>query len=243
MAIPITLTIDPRFCGPPESANGGYVCGLLANYVDGVAQVTLRQPPPLDTPLTIEHSNGHVALQQDETLIAEAKPTLIELDLPEPVTLDEAEAAAKACEAVRDGLPYPTCFVCGTQRAQGDGMRIFPGPVDGRDLFAATWTPDETLSVEGGAVRPEFIWSALDCPGIFPVFYTSTSTVLLGRLTAKQLAPVRVDERYIVMGWTIGEDGRKIFAGTAIYAEDGAAVAFARATWLRLAEQPATGKG
>jgi hypothetical protein len=25
-----TLSIDPRFCGPPEIGNGGYVAGLLA---------------------------------------------------------------------------------------------------------------------------------------------------------------------------------------------------------------------
>ena len=228
------IVIDRRFRGPPETANGGYVCGLLAGYIEGDAEGTLRQPPPIDKPLTIEHRAGYVALRDGEALIADAKPAMVELDLPPPPTIDEALAAQRACQSVRDGLPYPTCFVCGTQRAEGDGLRIFPGPVDGRDVYAATWTPDETLSAEDGEVRPEFVWSALDCPGVFPVFYAGTSEVLLGRLAAKLIAPVRTRERYIVMGWSLGEEGRKQYAGTALFAEDGSVCAFARATWFRL---------
>ena len=41
------VAIEKRFCGPPKSANGGYVCGLLASYIDGDAEITLLAPPPL----------------------------------------------------------------------------------------------------------------------------------------------------------------------------------------------------
>src|SRR3982075_2267589 len=63
----------------------------------------------------------------------------------------------------------PTCFVCGPARAQGDGLRIFAGPLvrqsrNASAVFAATWTPDPTLAAEDGFVAPEFLWSALDCP-------------------------------------------------------------------------------
>ena len=47
------ITIPKRFCGPPDSGNGGYVCGLLAGYVSGGSEVTLRMPPPLERPLDI----------------------------------------------------------------------------------------------------------------------------------------------------------------------------------------------
>jgi hypothetical protein len=30
-----TIRIDRRFRGPPESGNGGYVCGCLAQFVVG----------------------------------------------------------------------------------------------------------------------------------------------------------------------------------------------------------------
>ena len=43
-----SIRIDRRFCGPPNSGNGGYVCGLLAAHIDGGAEITLRVPPPLE---------------------------------------------------------------------------------------------------------------------------------------------------------------------------------------------------
>ena len=45
----IPTIIRKRFCGPPNSGNGGYVCGLLANAMAEPCQVTLHAPPPLDT--------------------------------------------------------------------------------------------------------------------------------------------------------------------------------------------------
>jgi hypothetical protein len=45
------LRVDRRFCGPPNSGNGGYTCGLVANFIDGPAEVILRRPPPLNRQL------------------------------------------------------------------------------------------------------------------------------------------------------------------------------------------------
>ena len=39
---------------------------------------------------------------------------------------------------------FPSCFVCGPERAPGDGLRDFPG--DGRRQVAATWTPGADLA-------------------------------------------------------------------------------------------------
>ena len=47
----LTMTIPRRFRGPPNSGNGGYVCGMLARNIAGAAEVTLRAPPPLETAL------------------------------------------------------------------------------------------------------------------------------------------------------------------------------------------------
>ena len=39
--------IDHRFCGPPNSGNGGYVAGILALAPRGAAcEVTVQSPPP-----------------------------------------------------------------------------------------------------------------------------------------------------------------------------------------------------
>src|SRR5204863_395973 len=65
------LTIPSRFNGPAGVGNGGYVCGRIAAYIDGPATVTLRRPPPLDTPMTVERDDeGSVRVRHGRTLIA-----------------------------------------------------------------------------------------------------------------------------------------------------------------------------
>jgi hypothetical protein len=48
-----SIIIDKRYCGPPNSGNGGYVCGRLAQHIPGGAEVTLRAPPPLEKSLDV----------------------------------------------------------------------------------------------------------------------------------------------------------------------------------------------
>ena len=70
------LTIPSRFNGPAGVGNGGYVCGRIAAYVDGPATVTLRRPPPLDTPMEVERDgDGSVRVRHGRTLIGEAAPS------------------------------------------------------------------------------------------------------------------------------------------------------------------------
>ena len=124
------VVIARRFCGPPASANGGYACGLVAGLLDGRARVTLRSPPPLDRPLRVEREARRASLWDDELLVAEGE--LVggaSAAPPAPVGLEEACRAAERYEW-RFDHPYPTCFVCGPGRAAGDGLRIFPGPVE-----------------------------------------------------------------------------------------------------------------
>ncbi len=218
------IVIPARFNGPPESANGGYACGLVAGVLDGRAEVTLRSPPPLDTPLAVSHTDGRVEIWDDETLVAEAKP-LYELDLtlPAPVSLDEAEEAQRRFPGFRHHA-YSTCFVCGPDRA--DGLGIFAGPVSGRALVAAPWLPPP------GEITPELVWAALDCPSGWAVDEFGREGVLLGRLAARIVAPVGGGGPHVVVGWPVGVDGRKRHAGSAIFTADGELRAFARSTWL-----------
>ena len=55
------LVIPSRFCGPPASGNGGYVCGRVAGYLDGPVTVTLRRPVPLAVPMTVEQDERWLA--------------------------------------------------------------------------------------------------------------------------------------------------------------------------------------
>jgi hypothetical protein len=80
-----SLVIAPRFCGPPGSANGGYACGLIAAYLDGQAEITLRRPPPLATPMAVERDGeGSVRVLDGDVLIAEgaSPPGGLTVELP-----------------------------------------------------------------------------------------------------------------------------------------------------------------
>jgi hypothetical protein len=215
------VVIDRKFRGPTESANGGYTCGLLASFVHGPAEVTLRLPPPLERPLEVV-TDGAVELRAGAEVVAALSPAEVELELPEPVSFEEAEAAALP-DGDRESA-FPECFVCGWARE--DGLRIYAGPVPGRDLVAATWIPKADVS------SPEFVWAALDCPGAYAVQSGARGDPVLGRLAARVQHLPHPGERCVVVGWPLGEDGRKLYAGTVLFGEDGRLLGSARATWM-----------
>jgi hypothetical protein len=57
-----SLSVARRFCGPPDTGNGGYVCGLIAGFVEGPAEVTLRLPPPVGSAANTAHPQLKAAL-------------------------------------------------------------------------------------------------------------------------------------------------------------------------------------
>jgi hypothetical protein len=216
------MVIDRKFRGPTESANGGYTCGMLASFMHGPAQVTLRFPPPLERPLEVVTDEG-LELRDGEAVVAEAAAAELELELPEPISFEEAAASALP-QGDTDSV-FPECFVCGWSR--DDGLGIYAGPVERREGFvAATWTPREEF------VAPEFIWAALDCPGAYAVQSGWRGTPVLGRLTARVEHLPHPGEPCVVMAWPLGEEGRKLYAGTALHGEDGRVLGSARATWI-----------
>jgi hypothetical protein len=214
------VIIPPRFNGPPGSANGGYACGLVSEALGGGFEVKLVRPPPLGVELDLV---GH-ELKQGDIVIAEARRiTESVLDAPQPVSLEDATEASKRYPGFEHHA-YPTCFTCGPER--DDGLGIFPGPVEGRDgVVASPWTPREPL-------RPEIVWAALDCPGGWAVDDFQREGVLLGQMGAAIAALPPVGEPSVAIGWRIGEDGRKRFAGSALFSAGGDLLAAARSTWI-----------
>lgn len=280
--LPESLIIAPRFCGPPGSGNGGYTSGRIAAHLDGLdgldcfggldgfgglggpVQVTLRRPAPLATALTVERVGpGSVRVRHGATLVAEGTrgPDGPTLDLPGAVSIvsiADARAAGSRCRflARPEEHPFPACFVCGPERAPGDGLRIFPGPLAGGPLWAAPWTPDSSVTDAGGRVRPEVVWAALDCPSGFAVAEAAglaagpaagpaaglaagpaaglarDTAILLGRMTASlAVLPVGGDECRVI-AWPGRRDGRKFNAGSALLGPDGTVLAAARTVWL-----------
>jgi hypothetical protein len=218
-----TLTIDRRFRGPLRSANGGYACGLLGSRLGPSAEVTLRLPPPLERPLTIRRQGERLLLEDGELLVAEAVPG--DPGLEPPVAPDPVVAAAAADGVGAIGPPeFAECFVCGT-RHDGSGLAIHPGPVGRRGgLVATTWVAHD--------VAPEVTWAAIDCPGAYATGASGRGETVLGRMTARIDRLPDEGEPCVVVGWPLGEDGRKLFAGTALYGRDGAPLAVARQVWI-----------
>jgi acyl-coenzyme A thioesterase PaaI-like protein len=147
-----------------------------------------------------------------------------------PPTPEEASAAELRFVGLARHI-FPGCFVCGPEREEGDGLRIFAGPAGGQ--VASTWCPGPDLADEAGDVRCAFVWAALDCPGYFAV-QEAAGLAVLGTMSAVRLAPVRAGEIAVVTGWTLGSEGRKHRAGTAVHDADGRLLAAAQATWITL---------
>jgi hypothetical protein len=240
------LTIAPRFRGPSGSGNGGYVCGRIAGYLDGPVTVTLRRPPPLATALAVERDGGPgggpggeatLRVLDGRTLVAEAAaaPGPAALAIPDPVSMAQARAAAGGARYFQDPV-FPDCFVCGTNRRPGDGLRIFPGPVPGRALWAAPWTPDRSVAGADGCVLPEMAWAALDCPGGIAVAEDAglgpDTAIVLGQMTASLAALPAPGDECLVVAWPGGGAGRKLTAGSALLAPGGQVLAVAWAVWL-----------
>lgn len=222
------VTIPARFCGPPDSGNGGYTCGCLARIIGEPAQVTLRKPPPLERSLAFHDGR----LLDDDVVIATAERNALAFDVPNPVSFDEAQTRTRHYIA-REGHIVPGCFVCGTGREPGDGLRIFPGKAEAGQPAAAPWVPDPSLCDERGEVRREILWASLDCPGYFGAM-DSMQMAALGRMTGAIDRTVRAGERCVIMGWPLGREGRKVHAGSALWNEAGELVGRSLQTWILL---------
>jgi hypothetical protein len=231
------ILIPERFNGPPGTANGGYACGLVAGALGGgPAEVSLRSPPPLGRPLDVEHVGERVELRDGETLVAEGRPAELELEPAEPVTVEEARAASHAgLDRWSSSHPFPTCVVCGPDREPGDGFGVFPGQLPGATgRFAALWSPDPSLA-DGGEVRPECVWAALDCPTSAPVVnFGEGPACVLARFAVRVDHPIEPERPHVVVSWPLEVDGRKRHSGAALFSDDGRLLAAARALWIEL---------
>jgi hypothetical protein len=230
-----TIVIPERFNGPPGSANGGYTCGLVAGALGPLpAEVSLRSPPPLGRPLAVKRADAGVEVRDGEALVAEGHAAELELEPPDAVEVEVAEAASRAgFERWSAGHPFRTCVVCGPDREQGDGFRVFPGPLAGSGgRFAAVWEPDSSLA-DGDAVRPECVWAALDCPTSAPVVnFGDGPACVLARLAVRIEGAVEAGRRYVAVSWPLEVDGRKRHSGAALFSAEGHLLARSRALWI-----------
>ncbi|MDJ0787602.1 MAG: hypothetical protein QNK05_12405 [Myxococcota bacterium] len=233
------LQLAARFNGPPGVANGGVLAGLLAERVDPIdgdaCEVTLHRPVPLEVPLPVVAGDepGGVRLLdlREGDFLASARSARIEGAPPDLPRAGELPIEARTLSSIPVG--ERTCFVCGADRAPGDGLRIVPGPLRGTGGVAARFDVPATLPLEGGRLAGPFVWAILDCPGMFAVLRDEPGlTALLGRITARVLDRPEPGETCVVLGWGIERVRRRRECGTALYDAAGRLLAEARSTWI-----------
>ncbi len=242
----VHVSISRRYCGPPDSGNGGYVCGVAAGTLGGGdVEVTLLAPPPLERPLTLEREGDQAKLLDGETVVAIARatdePVTIPNDAPPLVGFDVAAHAAAAFDVddYRATHEYPGCYTGGPDRHVGDGLRIFPAATDRPDLYVWPWTPDPSLFDESDAVDVPVMWAALDCPSGLAWIRQDPDMdpIVLGQMAATIHRTPSSSERLVVAGWTQRPQGRRRPARSAIYSETGEVLATSRATWVVLNDE------
>lgn len=238
-----------RYCGPPTSANGGWVAGSLAHELGGTPRatlgravvVTLHQPPPLDATMRLRSAAAGIEATFGGALVASA--TFVEdpaepIEPVEGVSWGEAQAAATAYAGHRSH-PFPTCFVCGVNR--DDGLAIFPGAApssSSESRLAAPWVPDPTLrndwhEYDESTPRTSLAaaWAALDCVGGWAGGMAERVSVL-GRMTAVVDELPVIGEQHVVTGERRAVEGRKTFTAATLHDADGRIVGRAEHIWI-----------
>jgi hypothetical protein len=224
----VRLTIPSRFNGPLDSGNGGYCAGVVAG--EGAFEVNLRRPVPLDRELELVRDES-VRLMDGAAVVAEGRPAAVDVEVPAPVAVEAARAAAARYRGPVDGM-FSRCFVCG--RAREDALGVFAGAVEGRDVVASPWTPPAWTAGDDAHVLPEIVWAVLDCPTYFALYGDGELPLsFLARLTARVDSPVPAGEEHVVIGWPLDKDGRKHHAGSAVLTRDGDVLAVARALLIQ----------
>lgn len=237
-----SLTIQSGFNGPRLSGNGGYVGGKLAEAyaraygpTDAV-EITFRAPTPIERKMRLVRASDVLRLLDGETLICEARAGSVAHLEPPPAPSDWNEVMHRGDVGGSGGdSEFATCLVCGRGRAVGDGLRVLGtgGPQKGYSL--SCYLPHANHADALGHIKPEFVWGTLDCPGAYAAQDPEDMRpALTGRMTAKIIEPPKVGERCAVVGWKTGEEGRKLYSGTALYTESGRLCALATCTWIVL---------
>ncbi|MFJ7204020.1 hypothetical protein ACIQWR_10865 [Streptomyces sp. NPDC098789] len=229
------LTVPTALHGYPGVAFGGYVAGVLAGRAAAkTVRVDFRRPTPTGTPLGLaETADGGSELTNGVLVLAVATPVETDPEAPPAPTWDQARAAA---EAYRAAPPEDVadCFGCGLGRTPDTGLRLHCGRVPGRELVAAAWTPGAALLDADGALPPELVWAALDCPGNAAgrLLGTQRAGAVTASLTARLLGPVPAAAGLVSYAWLLGESGRKHRVGTALATADGEVMAVGEALWV-----------
>ena len=230
------IFVPKRFNGPPDTANGGYVAGLISAEMrkagmGGAVEVSLRAPPPVEAPMDLVIAGGVCECRHGEAMVGTARGVEALGAVPAAPSLEMAAQGRANFPPVADHA-FPGCFVCGPARTE-DGLCIFTGKPHGYDGVTDVWTPDGDYADADGLVREGVIWAALDCPGAFAIGFQERPMVL-GRIKGEVFQRPRPGTPLVVAAWHLYDDGRKHGASSALFTADGELLAQTEQLWIEL---------
>jgi hypothetical protein len=227
------LVIDELYTGIPGVTLGGYVAGLAGRGLGDSVAVTLSRPVPPGSTAVLERLESETLVRTQDAVAARAVPSRFRSTAPKAVDLEAAGIASGHYPGF-EHHHFPNCFCCGPDRPVGAGLRIFPGPVDGRRLVAGVWHPSASLRQPDGTVASEIVWAALDCPAIWAyIMYGdagSEDRAVTGQLAIQLHRAIPAEAASVIVGWPIERQGRYLVAGAAIFSEAGDLLAESRQT-------------
>ncbi len=231
----LSLTLDPRFQGLPDTAHGGTV---LAAF-DALAEVpgprrlrgTYRKRVPLEVPLRLEVSRAGDGV---DCRLSDQSATLLADGRVEPVAHDDRSAGGAGHRPALSPLPVSTtCFACGVDNAIGLQVRL------GFDETAVggTWAPREPFRTEDGWLASAALTALLDETAFWLGALASGESGMTTELAVDLRGPLPFGPPLVVHGRREavrprGEDAR--YWDTEVVATDaaGAPVASARITFV-----------
>jgi len=100
------ILVPRQFRGPPVTANGGYICGVLAKAVGGKGSAMLRAGVPLDTPVKlVTGEDGTVSALNAEGQVLGLAKVATDDQIPPPPPSPGIEAARAAAAARAASIP------------------------------------------------------------------------------------------------------------------------------------------
>lgn len=228
-----SVTIPRHANGPIGSGHGGVSAGVFASAAGlSSAKVRFHASIPLATPLGIVPDPRGATITCNEETIATVQPLSASLRVGQFGRLragDVASAEHRFLDHHEGEHIAPTCFACGNQRTDSNGLNLRPGTVQDTGLSATTWRPQSL-----GDVPDWMIWAALDCPSGFPVLakLDRDLAAVTGELSVEILHRVPGNGDYQLIGRRTGRDGRKFATEAALIDGFGRALAVATATWI-----------
>ena len=208
----------------------------MAAALGGTVKAILRAPLPLDLDLSLVVDGADARLlAPDGALLAEATRMEDEaLTAPGPPPSFESARAAGRRFVGLARMFHPVCFTCGVDQAEGFGLRVFVGQVEGEPVghVAGAWTPHAAFAAADGLIPLEVIWGALDCPGSVAWVDQGFGGGLLGTMTARILRRPAAGEDCIIAAWPLEASGRKYVSATGLFDADGELLAHSHQIWI-----------